>query len=635
MDSKVRPNRGLARSVWRAFWLFVVGCLSLLCHISSSHAAGQRWKLNIVPASLHRDRTVHLVAGHLQPINVMIQAWLPARRDLYDVELEIDLPSGIRIMHTAGRYQLGRTASREQNGRVQTDFVFTIRHADIVGEPGSRLHSEWKTQHFFWSVPNTLPLGQAYMRTTLRHEQFETTARWPLVLYTMPAIGAKPQLTRIALWDYGLHRAGKAADPLGRFLIAAGINHMQATGDAYAAFAQQGIKSGGDVHHSAFAHREHPVVDVEGNNHVGDFASPQAVIDSRGRVIESGIEALASRARQEDGMGTIDFESSPLHGFSPSSIRAFKQRYHIRDVDFASLRHYMTMHQRKSHLMTQPDLKALYAKWVDFRTWQSAEYLRLMAQGLKAHNPAYRLEVTTHSSYSHAYRALSLGYNAAALAPYVDGILPQVYHGYGGAAAKLVMTVVGQWRRQVDTALYPILLVQFPGAKVRNSPRHLRQHILGALAEGANGVFLYYTQAMDGRYWRQLARISQEVALTEAFYQRGQRVRDVLVPERMPQRLANVALWPADQVTVENAHWHFTVHQQGGRYLLTLFNLRESNALTLRFSGKKRIRVLQARGLTSHQQGQKHLALTLPPQDVGFVVFDFLLKPGLHSHPKP
>jgi len=179
---------------------------------------------------------------------------------------------------------------------------------------------------------------------------------------------------------------------------------------------------------------------------------------------------------------------------------------------------------------------------------------------------------------------LALGVDSAAMAKYVDIIMPQIYSGYGAANTKLVMQMTESWHQEIrqqkaKTELWPLLLVRYSGATVGNSPGRLRQQIIGSLAHGADGVGFYYPVNMDAPYWEMIARTNEEIAKYEKYYQDGNRVDEHYALSGMPTGSVQLPMYPNYNETVKNPNWDFTAHQLEGKVLLTLMNLEEANDL--------------------------------------------------------
>jgi hypothetical protein len=162
--------------------------------------------------------------------------------------------------------------------------------------------------------------------------------------------------------------------------------------------------------------------------------------------------------------------------------------------------------------------------------------------------------------------------------------LPQIYCGYGAAAAKLAMRITAGWRGEIakqnaKTQLWPLLLVRYAGASPSNSPQRLYQQSIGAMANGADGVAYYYPDNMDAPYWSMVSKLNADLAKYEDFYHDGKRVDERFPLSLLPRGNTEVNMYPGYPEPVENPGWSFTAHELGNKVLLTLINLEEANDL--------------------------------------------------------
>jgi hypothetical protein len=590
------------------------------------------WRPLLIPASLNPGTPVRLIAGHTQPLTLMLQASQDVRTsDFHSIVLEFDLPAGTVVHTTSGQYELLKSEVDSSTGRVHARYVFMVRNSNLVGAPGERPQSEWRSQSFFVTAPEALDSEQAYISLSLEHRTLSSSPpatvqqRWPLELLTMTASGEALTRTWIGLWDYSFSRAGEASAELGRFLATAGVNFVQKADDVFhAGMHAHGVLTGGYVHQSAFYSQSCPDVDVQGKTYPGDFSDPQCVLELPPEVNVPGVHQLAEQARRGDGWATFDYEPSPLRGFSKRSLAAFRDGYGLSGADIECLREAMRQLGRRTYLSEDPEISRLYRMWVAFRTTQVGQYMARINRGLKEAYPNAYLAVTVSSAYGECnsdMTTLGYGTRAAALAPYVDAIMPQIYSGYNEVAVKRVMEAVQGWRdaieaQQAQTRLVPVLLVRYAGATVRNSPARVRQQIVGAVACGAQGVLLYYPSNMDGSYWQMLNETTHQLAKYETFYHDGQRVDEHFAPHDMPERVATMAQYPGHQLTVTNPDWAYTAHALKGQNLVTFFNLRSEEDLTFEMTIPAGMTVLRTENAESLGGGRWQV----PAEEVGFVL---------------
>jgi hypothetical protein len=326
-------------------------------------------------------------------------------------------------------------------------------------------------------------------------------------------------------------------------------------------------------------------------------------------------------AKANGGYATFDYEPNGINGFSPTSVAAFKAKYHVADADFETFQKYVAEHRVHTFQTTDALIKDIWEKWTDFRSDTTSAYIGRIYQAFKKQMPEGTLLITPSRSFGRdSLRTLAIGSDNAAMSKYADVIMPQLYSGYGAANAKLVMQMTEGWRQEIkdegaNTKLWPLLLVRYSGASSSNSPQRLYQQMIGSVAHGANGVLFYYPSNMDAPYWQMLARANDVIAKYEDYYQDGKRVDDQFALSGLPVKTVNVDMYPYYQETVKNPDWSFTAHQLGSKVLLTLINLDDSQPLTfgINIDGAK---VLSSQNAKLGNKNQWHVE----PGEIGFVV---------------
>ncbi len=578
----------------KKFSLLLLALSLLLGSFSMSYA--DNWKVSLLPASLNEDKTIRLVAQQLQVVTMNLQATpaVTAQADKHLVGLEFDFPAGMEIIHNKGLngpkfYEFTPKSMATANGRHSVRYEEEIENNYLVGAPTQRITTEWKNHAFFVKAPAVIPPGQNYVRITLTHAETSQTFTWPLEVSPLTAATAVPKRTTLGLWDYGYYRADSAAasSALMELYKKVGIGFTQVSySDTYSnALKNAGIVAGNEVHHSAFAVASAPDYFANGNALTANFPDPQAIIDLPDNGEIPGVQQLIEKARKHGGTATFDFEPTGRHGFSPLSIATFKKRYGVSDEDFVKFHAYVAANDLQTHNATDPLIAKIWKNWTEFRSDQSRNYVRRIYQAVKAAAPEVNIAVTPTRSYGHGTKStLALGTDNAAIAAYTDILMPQIYSGYGGAAAKLAMTMTQGWRGEIvkqnaNTKLWPILLVRYAGATPFNSPRYFYQQAIGSVAHGAQGLVFYYSGNMDGPYWNMVARLSNDLAKYEDFYHDGKRVEEQFKLSQVPQGTTQVNMYPGYPEPVENPGWAFTAHELGNKVLLTLINLEEANDL--------------------------------------------------------
>ncbi|MFA9479323.1 family 10 glycosylhydrolase [Phycisphaerales bacterium AB-hyl4] len=625
MSDKTRNHHNIRRLVWTASILFAM----MLTGTAPTPVHAEDWRPVLLPASINQDRTVHMVGGHIQPVFLMFQASDAVRQQAeeHKVEVYVSLPIEVKLLDHAGQFHEYDQPSHEQQGeRVVHRLPLRVSNHLLAGHPGANFISEWTSQALYLDIPEQLPAEQRFIEIELRVDGTAVQQRWPMVLHAFDQPGIQNRLTRIGMWSYGYTRAGEASGPgLAAFLQQAGIGHTQLASEAmHSALVERNIINGGDVHHDHFFSSQYPDVTATGAVFAGGFACPVSAVEHYHPADLPGVSVMAEAARRFDGIATVDYEPEARFGFSDHSIERFKQDMDVSDEAFDRLRAYIAEHGLRTYITEDSEIAELYKRWVDWRTKQVARYVRHMAEGFKELKPDGRFELTPNPGYDDTGLAtLGYGYNAVEMARYVDAIQPQIYVGYGGAGAKLAMQYVRNWRQNMkeqnaEAELHPILLVRYAGASVFNNPNRLHQQIIGAIAEGADGILLYYPDQMDAPYWIKLSKTTRTLDRVEQFYHEGERVDEEFPPQNMLEGTASVSRWPAHKLVVENPEWHMTAHRLNDRVLLTLFNLHEANDVIFSVQTPDNWHVTET--MEADETGDDWL---VAPQSIGFVVLEY------------
>ena len=595
--------------------------------ISCSPVSANQWKVAILPATLNKDNTIRLVGNEVQVLSLVLQADkdVTSQAKTHDITLEFDMPAGMNVMQNAGSYQFQLISQQTQNGRSITNYKVNVPNSSIMGAPGSRILSEGKNQTLFVNTTKSVPPGQNSIHIKLQDGTATQTFDWPLEISTLTAPAQRPKHTSIGLWDYTYGRAtdAKAAAGMAKFLHDSGISFVQKAADPVylKAMQNQGIITGGYTHHDYFFDKAYPDYNAAGKAATGGYADPQSIIALPQNAVIPGVKQLVDNAKIGDGIATFDYEPRGTTGFSPAAIAKFKQEYNVSSVDFQKFQEYVAKDGSKTSQTTDPLIAKIWRQWVEFRSTQTSNYVRRISEAVKAQAPETRILVTPSASAGKkSKKTLALGVDSAAMAKYVDIIMPQIYSGYGAANAKLVMQMTESWHQEIQqqqakTQLWPLLLVRYSGATVGNSPVRLRQQIIGSLAHGADGVGFYYPVNMDAPYWEMIARTSEDIAKYENYYQDGNRVDEQFPLSGMPTGSVQLPMYPNYNETVKNPNWDFTAHELAGKVLLTLMNLEEANDLVFD------INIGNAKVLSTQntEKSGNHQWLIAPGQ-IGFVV---------------
>jgi hypothetical protein len=598
---------------------------------------GLTWQALISPASLDAI-PLHLNPGYTNGINFVLRA----DSALYagtnpEVVLQLDMPVAFGFVETAGVYQLHNVTEFVENGRRKVECRFIIPWYMISGQPNDPMGevNPAKNQNFFITVPQGYTVdASSFVQMRLWHLHNGNWVFYDVLPQKNIAIDAiaptvQPSRVRIGLWDYGFHTANAAASGFSQLLAATGVNHIQM--QISSGFAQNGITAGGEVHNSFFDNVAYHDYDVDGNPISGDCCDPQAVIDLGASVVQVGINEMVAQADACGGYTTVDYEPIPLTGWSTRSLTAFKQRMGVTDGEVNSLRAYVQTNKWEAWRTTDPVLQPLYRKWIDFRIWQTTEFFRIVSEAFKTQRPNATLEVCPNRSFSDDdIQTLAQGYNAARFAKYAEVISPQLYANFDTPAdIKHVLLYAREWRKRVDlekrtTQVCPLVQVRHDADGPVVTPGHVRQQMVGVIAEGMEGVSLYYPQGMDGRYWQDVANASLQINYYDNKYYAHRYNRadvyadDVLfIPKNMPAGSQSVYDFPSVEYVIQNPDWHYTAHYNGSDYLLTLFNFRPSENVTFQFDyGLPDVQweTITTSGATPTSNGW-----TVGPQGYGFV----------------
>lgn len=617
----------MRKSASRQFVLSLIVFFGIAGLALSILADTQDWSAILVPASLNRDTTVKLVGGHTQILVLALQAKEAIRKQdaERDIKLEWDFPQDMRLISNDGVFKQLAFESHQASSRAFFSYVFRVSSANLLGNPGERIKSDWQHQSFFVSVPAEISKESAYISLTLHDGGRVYNWRWPLQIAPLNPAKTRPKMTTIGLWDYGFYRAGAASDGIAAFFQDVGINFIQRASDQpfFEALRKKNILTGGYTHHSAFALEETKNFKAGGEALPRNFACPQASLELSRKLPITGVESLAKNALKANNMAVFDYEPTGMAGFCEQAISKFKEEYKVDASKFELFRRYFSFNKFKTYLSKDPEIKAIYEKWKRFNSQQTGSYIRQIRQALRKDHPEIRLGVTTGKSYGmNPESVAALGNDNSTLADGADIIMPQLYFGYNGANVKLLMKYTQGWRetleaRKLKTQLWPLLLIRYPGLNQDQPPLRFRQQVLGALAAGAQGVVIYAPSNMEADHWIALADTMKDIVAYEDFYQRGLRVDGIFGLQQMPKNQVTQNVWPDYKEIVEGPGWAFTAHEWQDKYLLTFFNLEESGDIDFKFDSLPKTRLIKTDGVTKKNEFE----WTVRAGQIGFVIF--------------
>jgi|GEM_PF-947316 len=551
----------------------------------------QQWNAVILPASVNQDRTIKLLGEQTQLITFTLQAdkAVTDRGPTQKIMLEFDVPTGLDIVHQQGYFRLTEIERKTVDRRTVVRYNAEVDNGHIMGTPGARISTEWQIHSFFVAAPQNITAGQNYLRVNVVDGTTPQSFDWPLQVETLTPPRQRAKRTTLGLWSYSLQRAVNEASSQGiaKFLHDSGINFVQAAGDPLyrKALQSRNVLTGGDTHHDYFTDTKRPMIDAGGNLYPHGFPDAQDILDLPEGAEIPGAQILVKHAQEGDGIATYDYEPKGTIGFSAASIKVFKEKYGVSDADFKTFQEYVAKNGLQTHLSTDPLISKLWRQWTELSSYQTSNYVRRLNQAAKAKAPNIKIAITPSLSYGHGTASsIALGTDNAAMAQYADIIMPQIYCGYGGAAAKLAMRITAGWRGEITrqnakTQLWPLLLVRYAGATPFNSAQRLYQQSIGSMANGADGITFYYPSNMDAPYWNMVARLNEDLGKYEDFYHDGKRVDERFKLSQLPRGNTEVNMYPGYPEPVENPGWSFTAHELGNKVLLTLINLEEANDL--------------------------------------------------------
>lgn len=619
----------------------LIGTLSL----ASSPSYAQQWDVLLMPGSANADRTLRFLEQRTQHITLALQAddFVRKAKNQQEITLEFDVPPGFSIVHDYGYYKLEPVSTyKPENERNIYTYKVNVKNEHLLGYPGTRITTEWLVHSLFVETPTSLPLGQNFIRVRLSDGAHQQSFDWPLTLEKFTPPQQRAKRTPIGLWDYNFTRATteRAGEGIAQLIGDAGITftHNAADPTYRAALKKHNITNGGNTHHDFFYWGIYSDEGPDGKPITG-FADPYSIANLPAGAAIPGVKQMIEIAREGDNYTSYDFEPTGLSGFHPASVKAFREQHNLSEAQFKNFRDYVAKHGLQTHATTDPEIARIWKLWTNFRTEQNTKYLQRIYEATKALAPDVTVAMTPSRPFGHNSKStLALGADQAAMSKYVDIVMPQLYHGYGGAATKLTITDVAGWRRQLDeagakTKLWPLLLIRFAGAAPSNSPQRIFQQSIGSMASGADGVMYYFPDYMDAPYWNMVSKLTQTLAKYEDFYHDGKRVDANFAPSLLPEGSTQVNMWPGYQETIANPGWAYFAHEMGSKVLLTVLNLEEANDLAFgvnikaaKFISSENVTALS--GPVSAIREEQNVAVSgnnewlIGPQQVGFIVLE-------------
>lgn len=580
--------------------------------------SSEDWDIFSIPADLNEDKTLYLLKDYAQILTFMFGTSPDNMKYDYNAKIVLSLPKGTSTP--------GKTGIREdENNTIVTDS-FQLKKAYLQSLKG-RFDSEWKTHKLIIKIPENVAEYQKLEVRLFINEKLVKTKEWPLHAGELKAKGAPLKNLYFGLCDYGYRGCGYAAKEIQEFFLDAGINFNQSSIGNTSPLP--GFTFGGSVHHSLFSNKNYPdvkhIVPIKPGE--SGFCDPQALIENGTGIVEKAITQMTENAKGQSGWAFFDYEPEGTCGFNELSLKTFMKKYNVQESAFKKFHEKYKKLGYKIAQCEDPFTLSVYKKWIAFRSWQSMEYVRLIANAVRKKQPIAKVAVTCRASAGpESDWSMSLGCDNSFMAVGLDVIMPQIYLGYNGTAAKYTVLQTKKWKGIIQELnpsceLMPIILVRYAGAQVFNTPQRIRQQTIGAIAEGAKGVLLYYAQQLDAHYWKMTAKTSRELAEVEDFYTGGERVDNMFKTKDMLHGMQEMNIWPGFNVTVENPDWHYTAHQLGDIILLTLFNFNDSNDTVFSFDkipDVKEERLVNCKNLGDTKELTAYI---VPPGEVAFITF--------------
>lgn len=198
--------------------------------------------------------------------------------------------------------------------------------------------------------------------------------------------------------------------------------------------------------------------------------------------------------------------------------------------------------------------------WLQFRVWQNAQMVRILAEVIKAVNPTMKFIVC--SAPITWGRLPQQGYDIRANDQYVDEHWPMAYETDMG-----LMYIVDATVRALKRPVTPILNTCYPfGEHSCIHAFEVERNILASVASGAKGIaFFTGTVSLDGSYIQAIAKAAEKVAGLEDFFANGVRDDSLL--------------------TLEANEWSgvkHRAHRLGQRLLISLFNYNPHDDVLLK-----------------------------------------------------
>jgi hypothetical protein len=274
-----------------------------------------------------------------------------------DLTLEVDMPPGMTCLRSAGRYKVLKTTTQTRNGRSVLTLAIQVPNAQFNGTPGAQIRQEFRNQALYLKAPQTIAPNEAYIEVRLSDgKEAPQTWRWAAALTQLKPPAQRPRKLVLGLWSYGLGSAGPASKGIAQLLSDSGIRYISQdeAAEFREAIKSQGILVGGHMYYGLFYDRRAEDQNARGAKLRGEFPNPVGIAELPAGSTIAGVSQMVQRARQGDGLVTMDYEPTALKGWAPEAVAIFKKQYGVSDADLARFRAHVAKAWREASLTDDP-----------------------------------------------------------------------------------------------------------------------------------------------------------------------------------------------------------------------------------------------------------------------------------------
>ena len=590
-------------------------CFAALLTLAA-FGAEDAWEIKNMPALYENPGVIRVVPGEVQPLTFYFIApksvlysksvgttdteaatghrYELKAKPIHHMSVDITLPKGVEfVTSVAGDQPVEMHDWKVDGAHVVDNYVCDM----VMLQPQGRL-SEWKTWKMAVKVADGAPAELGTLTLAVSHEgEPAVTKTWKVVRIAPFKPAPRLKKLRIGFWDYGNYMLEKAHPGFLKLFRDSGVNCFFNT---LKVDDLDGFELYGSLHHSNFSNYDaYPTFGPAGNKRRmqldGWYVSEHNPDRKPLRELLPDVtkRQLEHAAELRCGWTGMDYEPTGVEeGFIPESVAYFKKTYGVSDEEFEKMRKALVRDGFKFTANALRKERKLFAKWNEYLSGLSAEFIAALVADLKKADPKLKFHNTSLDALPPPdVKGSGLGIDASLQAKYLDMIEPQLYIRAEEVGAKYAMIRAAEWVKRVKSlnpkcAVHPLLVVRYAGGTERNSATRLRQQTIGVCAEGASGASYYFTQGFNADDWGALAETVRQLAAVEDFYVKGARCDGDFQLTGAPERTAYMPQWPSGHRRVQNPDWHMTAHKLDGKVLVTLFNLNEKTPLAVKLAGK-------------------------------------------------